>query len=391
MDKSAVLVLMIFILFSCNKTDKEILNQTISKLNSLKTIEYQLISKDILKDFERNRIDTAYCYFDFSSKDTLIQSKYQFISNYGQQVFNGTQIFNSLKAEEVVLYTDFPDKRKVVSNIFMVNSIFELRKTIPKLVIDSTAFITRKRDTVINNIECFKFKILMTKKYIGLGGEFTMFDGNEVDSLNYLLFISKKNYLPVQFGTIYPKNNGYRISTYKNLKEITPKNDSIWSYDRMPRAYMRISYSDYFKGMGTKNKDKIGIKAPDWTLPMIQGDSIQLSKIKSNLVLLEFWFPYCTGCVQAIPELNKIHENYKDKGLEIYGIEFTKKSEKILIDYIEKQKIEYPTLLMGEKIAKEYGVYVAPTFFLIDKKGIIIYASVGLNKQQLIKKINTNI
>ncbi len=57
----------------------------------------------------------------------------------------------------------------------------------------------------------------------------------------------------------------------------------------------------------------------------------------------------------------------------------------------KEQKMEISTLFMGEKIAKEYGVYAAPTFFLIDKKGVIIYACVGLNKQQLIKKINENI
>ena len=391
MKKIIFLIITILMLLGCNKSDNEILNKTITKLNSLKTIEYELVSKDIMKDNDRNRIDSAYCYFDFSSKDTLIGAKYQFISDYGEQVFNGKQTFNSIKDKELVLYENKPNKREAVSSIFMLSSIFELRKTLPKLVIDSTTFITRKRDSVINNKECYQFNILMTEKYIGMGGELVKFDGNKVDSFNYFLFVSKKDYLPIQFGTIYPINNGYRMSTFKNLKEITPKNDSIWSYDRMPREYLRISFDDYFKGMRIKNKDKIGLNAPDWKLPMVQGDSIQLSKIGKNLILLEFWFPHCKGCVQAVPDLNEIREKYNTRGLLMFGIEFTKKSEKVLIEYIGKQKIEFPTLFMGKGVSKEYGVYAAPTFFLIDKKGKIVYTSVGLNKEQLIKEIDDNI
>lgn len=391
MKRIFILSIIVLLTIPTNAQDKEILNKTITKLNSLKSIEYELVSKDIVEDQDRNRIDSAYCYFDFSSKDTLIGAKYQFISDYGEQVFNGKQTFSSINDEQLVLYTNKPNKREVISSIFMLNSIYELRKILPELVIDSTAFITRKQDTLINNNECYQFNILMTKKYIGMGGELVKFDGNEVDSLNYNLCVSKKNYLPIQFRTIYPKNNGYRMSTFNNLKEMASKNDSIWSYDRMPREYLRSTYADYFKGMRTKSKDKIGLNAPDWKLPMVQGDSIQLSKIEKNLILLEFWFPYCTGCVQAVPELNKIQEKYKTKGLLMFGIEFTKKSEKVLIEYIDKQKIEFPTLFMGKEVSKEYGVYAAPTFFLIDKKGKIVFASVGFNKEQLKKEIDDNI
>ena len=195
MKKLIFLTISILMVLGCSKSEKEILNKTVTKLNSLKTIQYELVSKDIMKDNGRNRIDSAYCYFDFSSKDTLIGARYQFISSYGEQVFNGKQTFNSIKEKELVLYEDKPDKREVVSSIFMLSSIFELRKILPELVKDSTTFITKERDTLINNKECYQFNILMTEKYIGMGGELVKFDGNEVDSLNYFLFISKKNYL----------------------------------------------------------------------------------------------------------------------------------------------------------------------------------------------------
>ena len=99
----------------------------------------------------------------------------------------------------------------------------------------------------------------------------------------------------------------------------------------------------------------------------------------------------CGGCIKAIPEINTIHEIYSRKGLKVYGIEFAKSNSKGLDDYIKKQNISYPTLHTGKDVADKYGVNAAPTFFLIDKKGFIVYSSVGFNKNTLISAIEDNI
>ena len=46
---------------------------------------------------------------------------------------------------------------------------------------------------------------------------------------------------------------------------------------------------------------------------------------------------------------------------------------------------------MEKDVANNYGVEEAPTFFLIDKKGIIKYNSIGLDKNGLINAIEQNI
>jgi thiol-disulfide isomerase/thioredoxin len=388
MTKFFFLIFTIISFFS-NENDKEILNKTIANLNSIKAIEYNLVTTDYIKDQNINKVDSTYCYFDFSSTDTLIGTKYQFkYLNHDENSFNGKQKFLILNEKEIVLYDNQPTKRGVIGATSLNPSLFTLKKVLPKLITDATTLITRTNDSLINNVECYQFKIVMSGKDIDLGGAFKK-SNNKTD--DYYLFISKKTYLPVQFGTILKNNNGYQMSTFNDLKEIAPKNDSLLSLERAPKEFMKSTFSEYFKGMGTKNNGKIGIKAPDWILPMVQGDSIQLSKIQNKLVLLEFWFPYCKGCVIVAPELNKIQEKYKDSGLTIYGIEFTKKSENNLVEYIEKQKIEIPTLYMGKDVAKDYGVHAAPTFVLIDKNGKIIYKSAGSNVEPLIKKIDENL
>ncbi len=391
MIKNILLIFTVVSFFS-NKNDNEILNKTITNLNLLKAIEYNLVISDYIKEQNTNKIDSTYCYFDFSSIDTLIGTKYQFkYLNNDENVFNGKQKFIIDNEKEMVLYDNKPTKRGVIGATSLNPSIFTLKKVLPKLITDATTLITRTNDSLINNVECYQFKIVMSGKYIDLGGAFKKSNNENIESLDYHLFISKKTYLPVQFGIILKNNGGYQMSTFNDLKEIAPKNDSLLSLERAPKGFIKNTFSDYFKGMRTKNNDKIGINAPDWILPMIQGDSLQLSKIDNKLILLEFWFTYCKGCVLAVPDLNKIQEKYKNDGLLIYGIEFTKASEKELAEYIEKQKIEIPTLYMGNKVSKDYGIYAAPTFVLIDKNGKIVYNSAGLNIDKLIEKIEDNL
>lgn len=391
MKKFILLNLTLFIIFSCGKTDVEILEETISQLSSLKQIEYDVINENVSEKYNINRKDSATCYFDFSSNDTLIGAKYHFISSHGEQVFNGKMEFSSIPKEEVLLYNEQPVKRQVISSIFMQGSFFALRKVLPEILQDSTITIIRSQDTIIQDKNCYQFHFSMQGKYIGLGGELTILDDKTIDPIPYELFISKKTKLPVRFGNRQPNNAGYNISTYSNYKALNAKNDSIWSYSRFPKNYLRSSYKDYFDGLRQKNKKWIDTEAPDWELSDLEGNSVKLSGIKENLVLLEFWFPYCGGCVQATPVLNEIQKKYKDRGLSIYGIEFTNKSAESLMEYAEEQQVEIPTLYHGKNISKDYGIYAAPTFFLIDNKGKIVYTSVGLNKEKLINKIEENI
>jgi thiol-disulfide isomerase/thioredoxin len=155
--------------------------------------------------------------------------------------------------------------------------------------------------------------------------------------------------------------------------------------------YLVLSSKEFGERMRTKVSLNIGQKSPNWLLPLVSGDSTQLTDLKSSLVLLEFWFPYCGGCVKAIPEINNIYDTYQSKNLKVFGIEFTRNDPKELDDYIIKQGIRYPTLFKGQEVAIDYGVNAAPTFFLINKKGFIVYSSVGLNRDDLIKSINDNI
>ncbi len=51
-----------------------------------------------------------------------------------------------------------------------------------------------------------------------------------------------------------------------------------------------------------------------------KGAPVKLADLKGKYVLLDFWGYWCGPCVQAMPVLIKLHEQFKDKGLAIVGV-----------------------------------------------------------------------
>ena len=94
----------------------------------------------------------------------------------------------------------------------------------------------------------------------------------------------------------------------------------------------------------------------------------------------------------TVPELNAIHEKYKDKGLFLYGIEYQQDFDQSnLQEYVKKIKMNYPSLYQGKKIANELGVTVAPSFVLLDREGKIIYKESGFNEKEINKVLAENL
>ena len=96
---------------------------------------------------------------------------------------------------------------------------------------------------------------------------------------------------------------------------------------------------------------------------------------KGKVVLVDFWASWCGPCRQAMPDLVKIYQKYKNKGFEIVGISLDSSKD----DWekaIQTLQISWPQFsnLKGwdEDSAVTYGVNSIPHTMLIDKDGKII-------------------
>jgi len=85
------------------------------------------------------------------------------------------------------------------------------------------------------------------------------------------------------------------------------------------KSTIKASYSTKFCSKNKKlwAKSFLGKPAPEFT---VEGwINNKKPDMKGKFILIDFWGLYCPQCKKAIPELNKIHEKYKNK-LVVVGI-----------------------------------------------------------------------
>jgi thiol-disulfide isomerase/thioredoxin len=390
--KSTYVLFLLGILFnSCSNSDLNILLKTNRKLQDLKAVQYKFDFKNYnFMTGELGKSDSLIAVFDFTSNDSIIGARYYLSRNYGDIGFNGLTSFYTIKEKKQLVYT-LVNSKMDLDAVMLTFSIKQLRDLLPQMLNDTAIIFSQMADTVINNTDCYKFDILMNEKGIDMFGNIVQ---KENTNRNYNLMIDKKDLLPKQFISYYEKNSPNWILTYDNISSLETINDSLFDYSLQKSDYKKYTFEEFQLVSLNENvlggNSYLGIKSLDWTLPSMVGDSVTLSQIDANLIMLEFWFPYCTGCVLAIPEINDIQKKFINKGLKVFGIEYTKSDSTGLTDYIEKMKIEYPSLYSAQEVASNYGVSAGPTVFLI-KDGKFVYARMGFIKNELLREIEKNL
>ena len=68
------------------------------------------------------------------------------------------------------------------------------------------------------------------------------------------------------------------------------------------------------------DETRIGTKAPEFTLPDLDGRPVSLSKYQGKVVILDFWASWCAPCVAELPVFQALQEKYGDKGFAMVGV-----------------------------------------------------------------------
>lgn len=131
--------------------------------------------------------------------------------------------------------------------------------------------------------------------------------------------------------------------------------------------------------------------APDFSLLDPEGVSVALSEYRGRLVLLDFWGTWCLPCKKATPFLQALHEDYAEKGVQVFGLACRERDRAAPIEYFEKNNLGYMLLLDADEVAKEYGVRAYPTYVLIDADGGKLAEWVGGNPEETFKEIREKI
>jgi peroxiredoxin len=121
---------------------------------------------------------------------------------------------------------------------------------------------------------------------------------------------------------------------------------------------------------------------------VLDGKEFSLSQFRGKVVMINFFTFFCAPCREEMPDLNKIYNEYKDKGLQTIGIALS--SDPTQIRFLVKQLgLNYPVLMGNDKVSADYGnVAVVPTTFIIDKQGNVAQQIIGTRtKEDFVKMV----
>ena len=61
-------------------------------------------------------------------------------------------------------------------------------------------------------------------------------------------------------------------------------------------------------------------RAPSFMLKDVRGNNVSLSDFNGKVVVIDFWTTWCSWCKETTQELEKLHNNYKDRDVVFLGM-----------------------------------------------------------------------
>ena len=107
----------------------------------------------------------------------------------------------------------------------------------------------------------------------------------------------------------------------------------------------------------------------------LQNEVIDTAQYRGKTVLVVFWASWASPFKAELPELKKIAAKYRDRGLEVIGVNLD--NERAEVDaFLKENPLTWPQIFEGGglegRLAVEYGITSVPTMFLADKQGKVI-------------------
>lgn len=112
-------------------------------------------------------------------------------------------------------------------------------------------------------------------------------------------------------------------------------------------------------------------EAPDFSVELISNKKFNLSDIKDSVIVLNFWFISCKGCIAEFPTLNKIKKKYSNKKVRFISV--APDSKAVLLNYLKHTPFDFEAAFKAGFLHKLYAAKTNPTTVIIDKNKKIVY------------------
>jgi len=121
----------------------------------------------------------------------------------------------------------------------------------------------------------------------------------------------------------------------------------------------------------------VGKPAPDFTLDLLGGSKFHLAENKGKVVVLDFWATWCGPCIQAMPQVERVAAEFRDRGVRLIAVNLQENPQTITA-MLERHKLS-PVVALDRDgtVADKYGATAIPQTVVIDREGKVTRLYVG--------------
>lgn len=356
-----------------------VLQKTIDKINSLKTLSYDYRSTYTNPFSAGDTVQASTkSVLEFDGRGLLKRTREKTEINKGESRFEIFFKNDTLYQVDLLdsTYTLYP---KPVQADISSTGLMPVIELIRNAVKENPTKIFQKKDTVVNGIDCHNFLIKTYDSVVNGQHNFT----------NEYIAINKITNLPVLYksnvagiiekdGHFIGRVNSFNEDYFSNFKIDKAIDPSVFNFDLS-------SFS-----LPNKNMLAEGSIAPTLRLKNLQSKEVPPAEFKNKLLLIEFGATDCGANPLANPILNRLYKKYALLNFSIVSIYSGESAGKVK-KYIDANSLEFPVYLGSLQNKKIFKTVHTPNFYLVDKNGKVLKSIDGYNddlEKELSEKID---
>ncbi|MES2427669.1 MAG: TlpA disulfide reductase family protein [Bacteroidota bacterium] len=382
MRRSLLLAVVIGLLSISNtKAQTVVLKKFINKFDSYKSISYTSVINNEMPWGDENGVVQVY-----QGKSPSGKLQFEEVTDREKTIFDGENLLVMYLQNK---YYQLKNNYKLENDeVGGSKKLFRLSNMATK-ALNRPEKVKMLPDTIINKTGCYHIHVIVSD---------TLRHQKRVYNINDL-YISKNSFLPVYFvntrqvligqGDVESNDPVILVQRNKYLNYSFNKPEILnTAAVKIPAGYIT---SEEFNNKPSEKKLPLltsGTKAPDWKLQDTKGKYLSNKNLKEKVVLIDFYGQGCAPCIMTEPIMARLHEKYKNTSVNIISVCIDKdKASAVTLS----KKSKYPVYMKGKDMYNDFHGNAIPTFYLIDKQGIISKTYVGYDdelEQTLIAEID---
>lgn len=376
MKKKTLLFLVASFLFaSCNQTKKDYVENLVKITKEHKSMHFKITEKFYYSNGQDTTITPFEVWVVRDKSDTLRNGYVWVDNNYRpyNMIYEQGDFYLAIPPKKITtVYPGFTED--FISPADWI-SVFLKPESLTKQIRDSLnkAVIS---DTIFENEACEKIVI-----------RFPDSDNGDVKTTTFIL---DEDHAAPLWAEYLLKTDDYTYTDELYFSDYEFNKDFLQD---LKKRQEKVLKENPVERIGANSKTAmlermlhIGDKAPLFQGNYYDGGkAFKLSDfIGKKVIIVDFWYTHCPPCVRAMPALSGLFDKYKEKGLQVFGLNSVDNqphSMPNLKKFLKKRQLSYDVLMITPDVDIMYKISGYPTMYLVDKDGKIAYAEAGFDPE----------